>query len=179
MLFHTQCGPTAQCSVWAGERKCGHGQRFSASDPTPCCLAFWVLCRLFPISFCSPIWVSLRFKGLALLLEGSSIWMKCLFLAEAEVHSLLAAVQLCSRQILGVLTAVPPGSLACRHLHGLCWHEVCIHCVCTATDLGVPPSACPGSQRWGCVLYVLQHGSVVCISTFCVFCSPETCQTSH
>lgn len=100
-------------------------------------------------------------------------------LTEAEVHSLLAAVQLCSRQILGVLTAVPPGSLACRHLHGLCWHEVCIHCVCTAMDLGVPPSACPGSQRWGCVLYVLQHGSVLCISTFCVFCSPETCQTSH
>lgn len=34
--------------------------------------------------------------------------MKCFFLAEAEVHSLLEKVQLCSRQILGVLTAVFP-----------------------------------------------------------------------
>lgn len=102
------------------------------------------------------------------------MWMKCLFLAEAEVHSLLAAVQLCSRQILGVLTAVPPGSLACRHLHGLCWHEVCIHRVCTAMDLGVPPSACPGSQRWGCVLYVLQHGMLMsCASAHSVSSAPQ------
>lgn len=36
------------------------------------------------------------------------MWMKCFFLAEAEVHSLLEKVRLCSRQILGVLTAVFP-----------------------------------------------------------------------
>lgn len=52
------------------------------------------------------------------------MWMKCLFMGEAEVHSLLEAVQLCGRQALGVLTAMAPGGPACRHLHGLCWHEV-------------------------------------------------------
>lgn len=101
------------------------------------------------------------------------MWMKCLFLAEAEVHSLLAAVQLCSRQILGVLTAVPPGSLACRHLHGLCWHEVCIHCVCTATDLGVPPSACPEGLRGGDVFCMCCSMALSCASAHSVSSAPQ------
>lgn len=42
-------------AVFGQERECvGIGQRFSASDPTPCYLAFWVPCRLFPISFSHP-----------------------------------------------------------------------------------------------------------------------------
>lgn len=53
-----------------------------------------------------------------------------------------------------------------RHLHGLCQREVCTHCTRIVTDLGVPPSACPGFQRWGGVLYTLCHGSVPCMSTF-------------
>lgn len=87
-------------------------------------------------------------------------------MAEEKAHSPLEAAQLCSRQILGVPAAVPPAVWHNRHLHGLCQREVCTHCTRIVTDLGVPPSACPGFQRWGGVLYTLCHGSVPCMSTF-------------